>query len=177
MSTPTTVGTRRRIRALGARGWGLGAIAREAGVTAGQVHQALIRLERTTPEIAGRVAAAYDRVWDRPPPAATEAERAESDEVLQHAQGRGWPVPLAWDDDEIDQEDARPAAGWRPTGTTQMRAADLVEDAEFVREHGGYRLAPAGEVAMRLGVSRDRLEHAQARQRRYAARDMEAEAG
>jgi hypothetical protein len=37
------------------------------------------------------------------------------------------------------------------------RSADLAEDARFLREHGGYRRAGIREVALRLGVSRERL--------------------
>jgi hypothetical protein len=58
---------------------------------------------------------------------------------------------------------------------------DIVEDAQFVRDHGGYRDADNTQIAMRLGVSRDQLDQAYCRTRRYAARnasaDIEAEPG
>jgi len=49
-----------------------------------------------------------------------------------------------------------------------------VEDAEFVRQHGGYH--SLNERAMRLGVSRDRLEHAYMRAGRRQALAEEREA-
>ena len=98
----------------------------------------------------------------------------------EHAQRHGWAPPLAWDDDEIDLDDARPADGWQRAGRHTTRAAELVEDAEFVREVGGYRLAGNGAVAMRLGVPRARLEKALERARtrsREALADRQAASG
>ncbi len=45
-----------------------------------------------------------------------------------------------------------------PANGISRRAADLVEDAEFVREHDGYQDATMSQVAMRLGIKRDRLQ-------------------
>jgi DNA-binding transcriptional regulator YdaS (Cro superfamily) len=53
---------------------------------------------------------------------------------------------------------------------------DIVEDAQFVRDHGGYRHADNTQIAMRLGVSRDQLDQAYSRARRYAARNATADA-
>ena len=47
---------------------------------------------------------------------------------------------------------------------------DIVEDAQFVRDHGGYRDADNTQIAMRLGVSRDQIDQAYCRARRYASR-------
>ena len=69
-----------------------------------------------------------------------------------------------------DRPRRQPARKWKPGKRTTRRAIDLVEDAEFVRQHGGYGGASIGQIAMRLGVSRDCLEQAHARARRYAAR-------
>ena len=71
--------------------------------------------------------------------------------------------PQAWDDDQIDLADAQPEHRWKPTGSTQKRAVDLVEDAEFVRSNDGYLQASVPEVAARLGVSPDRLSQAYSR--------------
>ena len=82
-------------------------------------------------------------------------------------------MPLAWDEPEIDDPAAWPAEGWRRGGRTTAPAEQLVEDAEFVRQHGGYH--SLNERAMRLGVSRDRLEHAYMRAgRRQALAEREA---
>jgi len=183
---PSAVGTRRRLRALAARSWSPQAIEKETGIPAQLIRRDLDGYDDLAPNLAGAVAAAYDRLWDRVPPTATRADREAAAAIADRAARSGWAPPLAWDDDQIDLPGARPEQGWRPRPRTSRRAADLVEDAEFVREHGGYRDASTAQVAMRLGVRRDRLDQAYSRARRYAARaagragadaDREPEAG
>jgi hypothetical protein len=174
MATPSAAGTQRRIQALMARAWSPDAIEHASKVPAASIRRALADQQSVAPELAGDVARAYDALWAKEPPRATERERAAADAHQEHAQRCGWAPPLAWDDDEIDLDGARPADGWQRSGRHTIPAAELVEDAEWVREQGGYRLAPNSEVAMRLGVSRDLLEHAYHRRR---ARDADREAG
>jgi hypothetical protein len=80
---------------------------------------------------------------------------------------------MAWDDDQLDAGDGQPAGNWKRTGPDTQRAAALVEDAEFVREHGGYRLESVAAVAARLGVNRNTLDKAYER----AARIPDLQAG
>jgi hypothetical protein len=140
-------------------------------------------VSRVNPALARTVAAAYDQLWDREPPTETTAEREAAEATSARAASRGWAPPLAWDDDQIDRDDGQPAPNWKPNDRTTRRAIDLVEDAEFVRQHDGYERASIGQIAMRLGVNRDCLEQAHIRARRYAARtagyeqEAEAEAG
>jgi hypothetical protein len=168
-SRPSAVGTQRRLRALAARSWSPRAIEQETGIPAWLVKRELDGYDDLVPNLADAVAAAYDRLWDRDPPAITRADREAGAAVAARAAARGWAPPMAWDDDQIDLPDGRPGQGWRPFRDT-YRSADLVEDAEFVREHGGYQDATTTEVAVRLGVRRDRLDQAYHRVRRYAAR-------
>jgi hypothetical protein len=167
---PSAVGTRRRLRALAARSWSPEAIEKEAGIPAQLIRRDLDGYDDLAPNFAGAVAAAYDRLWDRDPPTATRADREAAAAIGDRARRSGWAPPMAWDDDQIDLPGARPERGWRPRKRTSRRAVELVEDAEFVREHGGYQDATRAEVAMRLGVRRDRLDQAYVRARRYAAR-------
>jgi hypothetical protein len=177
------VGAKRRLRALAARSWSPEAVERAAGIPAPLVRRGLDGYE-ITPEVAVAVASAYERLWDRDPPTAGREDREAAEEAQSLAVSRGWAPPMAWDDDQIDLPGGRPAAGWRPRRQTR-RAVDLVEDAEFLREHGGFRDATAREVAIRMGVSRERLDQAYVRARRYAVRgaapgadaEKEAEAG
>ena len=162
---PTPAGTQRRLQALIARAWSPAAIERAGEVPAAAIRRALADRESISPDLASAVSGAYDRLWDKQPPQRTPAERAAAQAHREHAQRCGWAPPLAWDDDEIDLDDAQPAEGWRRTGRHTILAADLVEDAEWVREHGGYRMAGNTEVAMRLGVHRNRLDKAYERQR------------
>jgi hypothetical protein len=177
--SPTTaaivndLGARRRLRALAARSWSPQAIERATGLPA-LVTEAVIRsrrgVSRVNPALAGTVAAAYDQLWDRDPPTETAAQREAAEMTRAHAVSRGWAPPLAWDDDQIDLDDGQPAPEWKPGNRTTRRATDLVEDADFVRQNDGYRDASIGQIAMRLGVTGDCLEHAHIRARRYAAR-------
>ena len=182
----SAVGAQRRLRALAARSWSPRAIEKETGIPAWLIKRELDGHDDLAPNLAGAVAAAYDRLWDRRPPALTRADREAASATAARAARRGWAPPMAWDDDQIDLPDGRPARDWR-RHRGSYRAADLVEDAEFVRKHGGYRDASTTQVAMRLGIRRDRLDQAYTRARRYAARsaadqsaaraEPEAEAG
>jgi len=152
-----------------ARAWAPEAIERAAGVPARTTGKALRHANRLTAEEARALAGAYDALWDRQPPMATQQDRDAAASAQAHAQRCGWAPPMAWEDDEIDLPDGRPADGWRRTDRHTRPAADLVEDAQFVREAGGYRLATNKAVAMRLGVSRDVLDRAYERVRERAA--------
>jgi hypothetical protein len=174
---PSGAGAQRRLRALAARSWSPRAIEWETGVPAPLIWRGLQNRDEISPDAARTIAAAYEQLWDRDPPRGTQQDRDAADTIRVHATQRGWAPPLAWDDDQIDLPGGRPAAGWKPSKRSSWRAADLVEDAEFVREHGGYQNASASQVATRLGVSRDRLEQAHSRvRRRSAARNARAEA-
>jgi hypothetical protein len=177
------VGTQRRLRALAARSWSPEAIERETGIPSELISLALGRADDITPDLVGAVAAAYDRLWDREPPAATRDDQQAAAMAALRAARRGWAPPLAWDDDQIDLPGARPEPGWKPRQRITRRAVDLVEDATFLRQRGGYQDTTMSEIAMRLGVSRNRLDQAYVRARRYGARtatpetQAEAEAG
>jgi hypothetical protein len=170
---PTAHGAQRRIRALAARGWAPEAIERATGIPAPTSARLMNRRDMIRPaDIAA--ASAYRQLWNRQPPQATAADQRTSSAAAEHAHLRGWAPPLAWDDELIDQPDARAAEGWKPGRGTAgtRRSADLAEDARFVRDSGGYRHASAAEVVMRLGVKPDRLQQALSRAR-AAQRDTE----
>jgi hypothetical protein len=182
-SGPSSVGAQRRLRALYARSWSPLALQRATGIPLTLTGRALAKRDGITPQFARAVKDAYDRLWDQDPPRATAEEAETADRAERDAARRGWAPPQAWEDDQIDLPEGRPEPGWKPSGRTTKLAVDLVEDSEFVRQNGGYRLASNGQVAMRLGVNRDRLDQAYVRARRYAARhadldtEREGEAG
>lgn len=169
---PTGWGTQRRLQALARCGWSPYAIQRATGIPAANIVAAIRDRRETWHGLDRRVAAAYDLLWNQRPPTATERERERADKVRSDAEERQWPPPMAWDDDIIDVPGSRPAPGWEPPARSSHRSADLVEDAAFVREHGGYRNAPMRQVAERLGVTLAVLAKAHER-----AADREAEAG
>jgi transcriptional regulator with XRE-family HTH domain len=183
-ATPTILGVRRRLRALTARSWSPQALADQTGIPAPLINSLLAGTRHDlSPRQRLAIANAYDTIWDRDPPAATRDQREACESATSRAASRGWAPPQAWDDAQIDQPDGRPSPDWKPSRRTTRRALDIVEDAQFVRDHGGYRDANITQIAMRLGVSRDQLDQAYCRARRYAGRsattdrEPEAEAG
>jgi transcriptional regulator with XRE-family HTH domain len=168
---PTALGVRRRLQALTARSWSPQAIADETGIPEPLISSLLCGSPRNlTPGQRLAIANAYDTIWDRNPPAGTRDQREACELARSRAASQGWAPPQAWDDAEIDQSHGRPSPDWKPSKRTNRRAVDIVEDAQFVRDHGGYRHADNTQIAMRLGVSRDQLDQAYTRARRNAAR-------
>lgn len=96
-------GTRRRIEALMALGWGAGELARRLGTTVQAVNVYRTE-ERVVPATAQRVAALYDELWNRRPEPTTMPERISHTRTLKFARERGFAPPMAWDD--IDHDDA-----------------------------------------------------------------------
>lgn len=99
------VGVTRRLQALATLGWSCRDIARELGY-ASNFHVEQLRaghVGTVHPVTLAAVAALYDRVWDQPPPGRYAAK------VRNIAAREGWPPPLAWDDDTIDDPSAEPA--------------------------------------------------------------------
>lgn len=141
-------GTRRRLQALATIGYPYRVVAEELGVDESSTSRIL---SGATPMVRRRtaeaVAALYDRRWSKPGPSAASARRALA---------RGWALPLAWDDDEIDDPTATPCLDSRTAGA-QVSLEVMLEDFQHTRgQHGGNtRLA-----AERLGVTRDALERA-----------------
>jgi hypothetical protein len=174
---PTALGVRRRLRALTARSWSPQAIADETGIPAPLISS---QLGGNPPNLGAdqrlAIANTYDKIWDHDPPAGTRDQREACELARSRAASRGWAPPQAWDDAQIDQPDGRPSPDWKPRKCTTRRAVDIVEDAQFVRDHGGYHDADINQIAMRLGVSRDQLDQAYCRARRYAARSATADA-
>ena len=174
---PTALGVRRRLRALTARSWSPQAIAGETGIPAPLISSLLGGVRRNlSADQRLAIANAYDQLWDRDPPAATRGQREARELARSRAASRGWAPPQAWDDTQIDQPDGRPSPDWKPRKRTTRRAVDIVEDAQFVRDHGGYHDASITQIALRLGVSRDQLDQAYCRARRYATRSATADA-
>jgi len=173
---PTRWGTTRRLQALASRGWSPEAIDDATGLAAASVTAAVSGQPGTAPALDARaVAAAYDLLWDQPPPSATPQDRARSAAARAQAQRQAWPPPMAWDDDVIDLPDGRPAPGWNPAIPSLRRSAEIAQDLAWVREHGGYQHASWSAAAARLGLKRGTLQQACRRAARQA--HPEAEAG
>lgn len=150
-------GTQRRLQALVALGWSRMQLAARLGMAV-QNFRPMMAARQVTAGKARDVARLYDELWDKPPVARDHRSRISVARARNYAAAQGWVPPLAWDDDTIDDPEARPA-GVRPAERKQARAQDLVEDATELIEQGYTRKL----AAERLGVSRGALDVAFAR--------------
>lgn len=131
--------------------------------------------ERLTAETVRAVRGLYDELWNVAPDESGHRTKIAASRARNYARARGWAPPLAWDEEQLDAPDGKAAEGWQRPDRHRSRAADLAEDAEFVRQVGGYALATNTEVAMRLGVPKTQLEKALERTRsREAPAEPEA---
>ncbi len=151
-------GTRRRLHALHAIGWSRRELARRLGVQ----HNSLRHMEltgRTSAGLARSVQALYDELWDATPPTGTSRERVAVEAARAWARREGWVPPMAWDDDEIDNPAATPAAVTGPHRISPTERLDEVAwllecgtDRETAARRGGYASwANAHSVAARHG--------------------------
>ncbi|WP_100813057.1 helix-turn-helix domain-containing protein [Microbacterium lacus] len=107
------IGTQRRLRALGAIGWSGRLIAERYGFSQSLIsHMYTVRRVQTA--TAHRIAAIYDDLWATPPVARSPHEQSAITKAKRWALENGWPPPLAWDDDTIDDPNAVPAEDWEP---------------------------------------------------------------
>ena len=146
-------GTRRRLQALIATGYSGRSLAARLVMEPAHLYRILSGRPAVMAATACRVRELYDRLWGQPPPQGTRGERISAAKARAHAARRGWPPPLAWDDDTIDDPGSSPGP-WRRSG--RRRSRDLAADARELAACGYTRT----QVAQRLGISRDALDKA-----------------
>jgi hypothetical protein len=178
------IGSARRLRALTAAGWGTAYLADRLGDRIGHIRE--WRAERYPTVLAEtdqRIRDLYAELADRTPPPSRAGTHARL-----HAERMGWPLPICWDDDTIDDPDAEPWAEEprivvppeirNAGGSSQARngrigayvrkqaaaarRAALIEDVEFLLANGVH----ATMITTRLGTSACALD----RQLRLAGR-------
>jgi hypothetical protein len=144
-------GTVRRIQALRRLGYPLSHIAPLLGVTKQRVNQigtqARTRVHR---DMAVRVAGVYDRL---------SMTLGPDDRARRHAEAQGWPPPLAWDDDEIDDPRARPRVNPRvgetfhvdPIAVEEAVAGRPVKLSHQERREAVRRMQAMGLSAAQIG--------------------------
>ncbi len=166
-----TAGTSRRLQALTVLGWSPRLLAGRLGMDLGAVRRMRDggrgRVHSGTSEAVSNL---YKALWNTAPPAATTPERIAATKARAHATRRGWVPPMAWDDDQLDRPDGRPASGWQRTRQTH-RAADLAEDAAELFAQGYDR----EHAAQRLCVTLSGLEKALGRAGQAAEREHETQ--
>lgn len=131
-SPVSVIGVTRRLRALVALGYSQNELCRRSGISPSTLSH-LIRgsVDRTSVETARRVTALYDALSMRPGP---------SDYHRNYARRLGWVPPLAWDDDLIDNPQAKPDLGEKRTIRWDERYLELREigltDVEILHRWG-----------------------------------------
>jgi hypothetical protein len=129
-------GARRRIEALGARGWSKSRVAHELGWTPGNLHKIFER-DHVSAGTHRALDALYNQLATTRPPTSTVAERIAVSRTLNTAAAQGWAPPLAWDD--IDQDPHPP---------------EVPTDVELLDEHA-LENALAGVVTALTDPERD----------------------
>lgn len=97
-SMPTSIGLRRRVRALARLGWPAEQVAVRAGTTGGSLSTLMLANRAPSFRYAARIAEVYLELADTAGPSSRAAATART---------RGWPPPAAWDDN-IDDPEAQP---------------------------------------------------------------------
>jgi len=142
-------GSRRRLQALAVMGYSTRRIAEMLGNLDPQTYQYIQsgRTRSVRRRTAESISELYERIWD---------ERGPSKRTSALALRKGWAPPLAWDDDDIDNPDARPQGqGWAPRSQSQREA--LLEDYHDTWDYHGGDIEIA---ASRLGMRPESLERA-----------------
>jgi transcriptional regulator with XRE-family HTH domain len=154
-------GTRRRIQALIAVGWSCPKLEARLGLSKNWTDQ-LLKGGNVTPANAEKVRALYDELWDkRPPEPQGRYEKTALARTLRWAQESGFALPLAWDDETIDDPAAEPV-GLRQRERRIHAKGAVVEDMDWLRRTG----ASAVETAKRLGMTLSGIEQAAVREGR-----------
>jgi hypothetical protein len=149
-------GTRRRIEALIAIGWSMSAIDAMLGWKVSRTSCLLSDPTNITRRNAARIAALYDKLWDKPAPARNRQERHSRSYALCLAKKRGYLKPLCWDDETIDDPNAVPYVEPEPPKKRGTKPRAVVEDIEWLASCS----LSAPQIARRLGVSVYGLEQA-----------------
>jgi hypothetical protein len=164
-------GTHRRIQALVATGWSQAKIGGRLGMTPANF-AAMMRRDHVTAATERAARTIYDELWNRPPPETGQREKIAAARARKHARANRWAPPLAWDEDQLDTPDGKPAEGWQRPTRTCWRSAELAEEAQDLFAQDYSREHAAG----RLGVSRAALDQALARARDPAGHEQQMEA-
>ena len=152
-----SVGTRRRLQALVAIGWSQRKLAARLGMTPANFGKVIHG--NTTPNVTvatqKAVVALYDQLWNQPPPHAEWRDHIAYSRALNHAVGYDWFVPLAWDEDDIDDPDAQPDRGQSETSLGRPSTYH-VDDIEWLADEA---LTIDG-IAQRLHTTPGAVEYA-----------------
>lgn len=100
-------GSHRRLQALVAVGWTQRRLAERLNVTPANM-ASFMRRPRMLATRARTIRDLYDELWNTQPQCQSTQERLAVTRAREFAAARGWAPPMAWDDDTIDDPDAKP---------------------------------------------------------------------
>ncbi len=101
-------GTRRRLRALVAIGYSISSLARRLGWSTANLHRLVTSDARVAAGAARLVGELYDELSMTPFTGTEQRSRISASRARNLAARNGWAPPLAWDDETLDDPDARP---------------------------------------------------------------------
>jgi len=155
----SSIGTTRRIQALVAVGWSQSKIA--ARLAIGRANFTALAQGRTgvTTARAKAVADLYDQLWNTAPPRAEWRDKIAYTRSIRYAALAGWVVPMAWDEDTLDNPEATPDLGQVSLLNGRPMKFEL-EDIDFILDNDPLTI---DQLADRLHVTRDTIEHRLAR--------------
>jgi hypothetical protein len=150
-------GTQRRLQALITIGHCRIVLAARLGIIPTNLNRIIRSGERVEVATARAVSALYDELWNTAPDESTPEAARRATRARREGTANGWPPPVAWDDDQIDDPAAATPPEWQRRDGKLRDSAALAEDATELIEKQGYDRLTA---AMRLGVSRHALDKA-----------------
>lgn len=142
-----SIGSCRRLRALMAIGYPQNVLADELGVD----RRNLCRI-CAKPGTSAALAVRIDELFQR-----LELIPGPSDGARRWAARRGWPAPMDWDEDTIDDPDAQPAAPVQASVTWLDRYQELKElgvPESRIPERMGMKSKSFERQLMRLGITK-----------------------
>lgn len=163
------LGARRRIQALISYGYTQKQLAEQIGIDPSSPTMAAMVERPHAPDHTGEsITAEYDRrikeLFDR-----LQVEPGPSDWARAYGAQRGWPLPLEWDEEEIDNPAARPVQARRTEQSD--RAAIREERRERVLELVGRRSET--QIAEEVGLTQRTVQRIKARYLSHPAEDEE----
>lgn len=102
-----STGTRRRLQALVALGWSQKQLAARLGMERSAFNLTIYG-EQCYHRTARAARELYDQLWNTPPVADEHRAKIAKARSLRYAREHGWALPMAWDDNALDDPTARP---------------------------------------------------------------------
>lgn len=162
------LGARRRTQAMVADGWPIYHLADRLGIAAaGHSMSGLLGRPDSDGHVGTRITAEYDRavktLFDE-----LQMHPGPSDAARAYGRDRGWPLPLEWDEDTIDQPDGTPISSRRTPWRDQVSRREEQREQRRERDERVMRLLAyqsASEVAEIVGVTQRTIERIKAEHR------------